>query len=207
MPMNICINYGYFSDMSTDNICSIYCSKHIFCHPGYLYDTTKGIGTTLQRHLAILPQVISLLPHWCWWRASFVMPLKSSTCCPNLSGQRDSVLLTSSKRVWWEFLNGSQNSSSRTVSLRQLCSVKYVYFLEYALFQMISILLSNISWPNCLWSFKITYRSKSHTKHFGLEMYRPRTRYTMCAIHPSFISFSDMKCLQQFTRSKNSSLG
>lgn len=67
--------------------------------------------------------------------------------------------------------------------------------------------LSNINWLNCLWSFKITYRSKSHTKHFGLERYRPRNRYTMCAIHPSFISFSNMKCLQQFTRSKNSSLG
>lgn len=61
MPMNICINYSYFSDMSTDNVCIIYCSKHIFCHPGYLYDTTKAIGTTSLGYFATSYQPLTSL--------------------------------------------------------------------------------------------------------------------------------------------------
>lgn len=183
----------------------------VFIHPGYLYNTTKGIAaTSLDCFDTSNHSFTSLLLRISITNLGSVMPFKSPTCFPNLSDQRDSVLLHSPRKVGWEFLDDSPNSSSTTLFLRQLCSIKQVYFLEYALFQRISkflkVFFSNIHWFNCLWSFKSTHVSKSQTKYLGLESYRPRAGYTMCAVQASLISFSGMKCLEQFTRGKNPSL-
>lgn len=137
--MNICIHYDYFSDMCTDNICSIYSSEHIYYHPGYLYNTTKGIAaTSLDCFDTSYHSFTSLLLRISFTNLGSVMPFRSPTCFPNLSDQRDSVLIYSPRKVGWEFLDDSPNSSSTTLFLRQLCSIKHVYFLEHALFQRIS---------------------------------------------------------------------
>ena len=124
-------------------------------------------------------------------------------------------------KVGWE--------SSRTVFLRHLCSIEKCVLIissEYALFQrtidffrvwiflwlcsfvclfvFLVIFIGLCLWSNCLWNFKPL--TGVYPKLNILVGYRLRPCYTVCAVQPSFISFSRMKCLQQFPRVKDSSL-
>lgn len=183
----------------------------VFIHPGYLYNTTKGIAaTSLDCFDTSYHSFTSLLLRISITNLGSVMTFKSPTCFPNLSDQRDSVLLHSPRKVGWEFLDDSPSSSSTTLLFKTALFNKTCIFFRICSLpkdkQFLKSFFSNIHWFNCLWSFKSTHVSKSQTKYFGLESYRPRAGYTMCAVQASLISFSGMKCLQQFTRGKNPSL-
>lgn len=153
MPMNICSHYDYFSNTCTENICSIYSSENISCHPGYLSTTTKGIATTLLGYSdTSYHSFTSLLVMISITNPGDVMPPKRPTCFPNLTKE----ILCQKGGVgvpWWFSVFLFKNSISVVCNKR--CAIFRICSLPKNKQFLILLAFSNIP-LNCAWSFIIT---------------------------------------------------